>query len=67
MAVGPKEYWSVSLHKSGVWGLDDLPRYITCYNLVSLGDVLLFYVTKPISGIIGFGTVQSKERENKPL
>jgi len=34
---------------------------------LSEGDILLFYVTQPVGGIIGHGVLRTKFKQNRPL
>ena len=66
VAVGPKESWEVSL-KHQVWGLNAHGRAPYYFWEVSKGDLLLFYVTMPISGVIGYGETTEKFEGGKPI
>lgn len=50
-----------------VWGLRESGRHLRYFNLVSESDVIVFYVTRPISGVVGFGKVTGKTRADSPL
>jgi len=41
-----------------IWGLKK--RYKGIWENTTKGDILIFYASKPIGGIIGIGTVESK-------
>jgi hypothetical protein len=47
------------------WGFE--PHHEAIWERMSTGDVLLFYVGKPVKGIVGFGRVANKKREETPF
>lgn len=66
VTAGPPENWEVAFNRGNVWGIVD--RKGALWERLSSGDYILFYVTKPISGVIGYGVVQAKfKQEDKPL
>ena len=67
LAVGPEAYWDASLSHGGVWGLRETGRHLKYFDLVSVSDAILFYVTRPISGLVGFGRVGGKEKADSPF
>lgn len=62
---GYAENWERAL-ADNIWGVKEgkLKKY---WEDILKGDILFFYVTSPISGIIGFGKVSAKFRQDKPL
>ena len=64
LAIGPKENWDLGL-QNRTWGFSD--RYQNSWSQIDRGDILLFYVTRPISGIVGYGTVIRIFRDEAPL
>jgi len=67
LAVGPLENWKTTFEQGNIWGLTDTQRQKYIWNNLTENDIILFYITNPISGIIGYGTVQTKFRQTKPL
>lgn len=65
LAVGPVENWNTAFLHGNIWGLTE--RQKGWWIKLTEGDVLLFYATKPISGVIGYGTVKTKFRQDQPL
>jgi len=65
LAIGPVENWERALEAEGLWGVRE--RYQTTWNKVNKGDTLIFYAMKPVKGVIGHGTIQSKARDTKPF
>ena len=65
LVVGPAENWSRAFKGNPVWGL---PVYCEAiWARVEIGDVLLFYVTNPVKGLIGYGTVAGKNTHPFPF
>jgi len=64
LAIGPMESWKRAL-ELGTWGMTE--RYEHFWLRVSPKDTLFFYITNPIKGVVGYGTITEKFRENKPL
>lgn len=61
---GSEENWGIAL-KENKWGVRSKRRNF--WNKLSRDDILGFYVTSPVSGIIGFGIVENKKPEDYPL
>lgn len=65
IAAGPPENWKVAFESGRIWGVID--KKSTQWDKLSKGDYILFYVTKPVSGIVGYGVVRTKFKQDKPL
>jgi len=37
------------------------------WKQVNIGDILIFYAVSPVKGIIGYGVVQQKLKQDTPL
>lgn len=63
--IGPKESWEIAFEQGGIWGVKDLlyPEW----KALEKEDIIFFYATKPVSGVIGVGRVQTKFIQDKPL
>ena len=63
--VGPQESWETAFNEGNIWGVKPLvePEWIA----LSKGDVLFFYITKTIKGIIGVGRLDTKFIQDRPL
>jgi predicted RNA-binding protein len=61
---GKPENWKVAL-RDEIWGL--IPKFKGIWRYLEKGDRLLFYATSPVTGMIGFGRVEAKFRQDKPL
>ncbi|MBU0635146.1 MAG: EVE domain-containing protein [Candidatus Omnitrophica bacterium] len=62
---GYAENWERAL-ADNIWGVKENKLKIL-WEKISNGDILFFYVTSPISGLIGFGKVTAKFKQDKPL
>ncbi|MEM2050490.1 MAG: hypothetical protein QXZ11_05150 [Thermoproteota archaeon] len=51
--------------EKGKWGVN--MRLKNSWNRVAQGDLLLFYVTSPVCGIVGVASVEGKAEENNIL
>lgn len=65
LAVGPLGNWETAFEQGNIWGLTDKQKHL--WTNLAEGDTVLFYATKPISGVIGYGLVQTKFRQDQPL
>ncbi len=65
MAVGTVDNWKEAFEKGKIWGLTDKQR--RHWDALREGDAILFYVMRPIAGIIGYGTVKTKFHQTHPL
>lgn len=61
---GKPDNWKVALGDE-IWGL--VPKFRGKWRYLEKGDRLLFYATSPVSGMIGFGQVGAKFRQDRPL
>lgn len=65
IAAGPPEHWKTAFDFGKIWGVID--KKFAQWDKLLNGDYILFYATKPISGVIGYGIVRTKFRQDKPL
>jgi len=65
IASGSPEHWKVAFEMGRIWGIID--KKFAQWERLSTGDYILFYATKPVSGIIGYGIVRTKFKQDKPL
>lgn len=61
---GTMENWERALSGS-VWGVREGLK--TFWDKLTIGDILLFYVVSPVSGVVGIGKVESKFEQRKPF
>jgi predicted RNA-binding protein len=62
---GFRQNWTVALKQGGIWGVKE--RLKGLWLGLQKGDVVIFYATSPIKGIIGFGRIRDKFVQDKPL
>ena len=67
LAAGTSENWQIAFEQGNIWGLKDTKRAKKVWERIADGDVLLFYATRPSSGIVGFGTIRTKFLQDRPL
>jgi hypothetical protein len=67
MAVGPQENWKTAFENGNIWGLRATPKLKAFWEKLSEGDGLLIYATSPVGGIIGYGVVRTKFKQDRPL
>jgi predicted RNA-binding protein len=65
LVVGSPHNWRTAFDHKNIWGLKRTQRHL--WERLNEKDVLLFYVTNPVGGIIGYGTVRMKFRQDQPL
>lgn len=67
LAIGPPNYWQIAFEQGSIWGLRATSRLNSRWEKLSEGDYVLFYATRPIGGVIGYGIVRRKFRQDRPL
>jgi len=67
LIVGSQKNWEVAFANNNIWGPKDFRELRSLWNMLREGDGLLFYVSKPVHGIVGFGYVATKFKQTKPL
>jgi len=67
LAVGTPQNWKTAFDLGNTWGLKDKGPQAAGWKQVQIGDVLIFYAVAPVKGIIGYGIVQQKLKQNTPL
>lgn len=67
LVVGSDRNWKVAFENNNIWGLKDFRELKSLWNMLREEDGLLFYVSKPVHGIVGFGHVVTKFRQTSPL
>jgi len=67
LLVGSEKNWKVAFENKNLWGLKDFRELRSLWNMLREGDGLLFYVSKPVHGIVGFGHVVTKFKQTNPL
>ncbi len=59
LLVGPPANWKIGID-AGKWGLSINHRHP--WERMAQGDTLFFYVTRPVSGLVGYGYVIGTQR-----
>lgn len=67
LLVGAQQNWKFSFANGNLWGLKEFRETLALWSLLREGDKVLFYVSKPVSGIVGVATVTTKFRQTNPL
>jgi len=59
LVIGIPQNWETALSQPvPIWGLK--PRFQAEFQNLKVGDILWFYATSPISGVIGIGVIKDK-------
>lgn len=67
LIVGSEANWRVAFASKNIWGLKDFRELRALWNMAREGDGLLFYVSKPVHGIVGTGNIVAKFHQTIPL
>ncbi len=67
LVVGSERNWKVAFASNNIWGLKDFRELRALWSMTREGDGLLFYVSKPVHGIVGAGHVVTKFKQDTPL
>lgn len=66
LLIGVRKNWETALSQPvPLWGLKS--RYQGEFQALNIGDIVWFYITSPIKGVIGFGVVKDKYIDNMNL
>jgi len=65
LVVGKRQNWETAFKEGNIWGLKEAQQHL--WESLNEDDILLFYVTQPVGGIIGYGVLRTKFRQNRPL
>ncbi len=65
LVVGAPKNWDIAFNHENIWGLKQTQHHL--WESLQENDTILFYATHPVKGIIGFGIVRTKFKQNKPL
>ena len=63
--LGPEQSWKTSLKQNGIWGVKSIlyPEW----KALDPKDIIFFYVTKTVKGVIGVGKIETKFVQDRPL
>ncbi len=67
LAVGRPDHWQIAFEHGSIWGLKATSRQEAIWQDLSTDDHVLFYATRPVSGVIGHGVVRTKFKQHEPL
>ncbi|MCS7138334.1 MAG: EVE domain-containing protein, partial [Candidatus Caldarchaeum sp.] len=67
IASGSPEHWQIALAMGKIWGLVDKPSMFKRWQKIKEGDKILMYVTRPVGGVVGYGTILKKFKQDRPL
>ncbi len=65
LAVGTPKNWQTALEQGRMWGLKQ--SQMALWNSLAEGDLIIFYATLPVGGVIGYGSIHTKLRQDRPL
>lgn len=65
LAIGSPINWDTAFNHGNIWGLKETQCRL--WESVSENDILIFYATRPVGGIIGYGAVRTKFKQTRPL
>jgi predicted RNA-binding protein len=65
LAIGKDKNWDTAFRNSNIWGLEEKNKEV--WDNLARDDLLFFYVKYPLKGIIGYGTIVTVFRQDKPL
>lgn len=66
LAVGTPTNWHTAFDYRGIWGLKKTQRRYW-ESLAENTDLIFFYVTMPVAGVVGHGIVRTKLHQPSPL
>lgn len=64
--TGNEENWETALSSGNIWGVKK-GILVGRWKKLQKGDLLIFYVKSPVTGVIGVGILESKFKQDKPL
>lgn len=66
LAVGTPQNWHTAFDFNGIWGLKATQRGY--WDAISENeDLVFFYATSPVSGVVGYGVIRTKLYQHSPL
>ncbi len=64
LAIGPAENWQIGIKKK-TWAVS--PAQQKTWEKLAPGDLVFFYATTPVKGIIGYGRVARTDVDENPF
>ena len=65
LVVGIPGNWRTAFEHGNIWGLKKTQSHL--WDALAENDLVFFYATHPVIGIIGYGVVRTKFRQDRPL
>jgi len=65
--VGSEENWRQAFTSKGIWGLEETPLDKIYWLAIAPNDMILFYISGKIKGIVGYGIIRNKFYQDAPL
>lgn len=65
LVVGSVQNWRIAFEHGNIWGLKETQSHL--WDSLEEGDAVIFYVTKPVGGVIGYGFIRTKFKQTRPL
>jgi len=65
LAIGKDKNWDTAFRNGNIWGLEEKQKEV--WDNLAKGDLILFYVKYPLKGIVGYGSIATVFRQDKPL
>ncbi|MFC1938788.1 hypothetical protein ACFLWM_01355 [Chloroflexota bacterium] len=62
---GNVQNWRTAFEHENIWGLKETQRHL--WESLGENDTVIFYVTKPVGGVIGYGFIRTKFKQTRPL
>jgi hypothetical protein len=64
---GSEENWKQALISKGIWGLEETKLDKIYWLAITPHDLILFYVSGKVKGVVGYGIVRGKFYQDVPL
>ena len=64
---GSEENWKQAFISKGIWGLKETKLDKIYWLAITPNDVILFYVSGDVKGVVGYGTARGKFYQDVPL
>jgi len=65
LVVGTAQNWQTAFDHGNIWGLKETQKAF--WDRLNEDDFVIFYATAPVGGLIGYGTIRTKFKQNRPL
>ena len=67
IVIGSEKNWKQAFISQAIWGLEETKLHKIYWLAIEPNDVILFYVSGKVKGIVGYGIVRSKFYQDVPL